>query len=114
MSEQIDLRFTLDIVKTVVDPLREKMDSNINVLQKLTDNIVEINRNVELLRDVNQLIDTHSDEFRSWKNKLMGIIGIAIFLLTILSGSLVEFYFNIKQLNSMLEPISTFIKNFKP
>jgi len=114
MSEQNDTRFAYDMVSKIFEPLKERLDSQSTIMQKLVDKISDINNSISNINSEISVYSSHPDDFKTWKNKLSWMIGIGTLIMSTIGGLLIELYFNLKQLNNLIDPLTIFIKNFKP
>jgi len=114
MSDQNDTRFAYDMVSKIFDPLKERMDTQAGIMQRLTDKITEISTSINNIDSEVSKSSSHTEDFKTWRNKIMVMIGIGILIMSTVGGMLIELYFNLKQLNSSIDPLITIIKNLKP
>jgi len=114
MSEQNDARFAYDMVSKIFDPLKERMDSQSVIMQRLIDKITEISTNISNINSEISSYSSHPDDFKAWKNRITWMIGIGTLIISTVGGLLIELHINLKELNSAIEPLTVIIKNLKP
>lgn len=114
MSDQNDTRFAYDMVSKIFEPLKERMDTQAGIMQRLTDKITEINTSINNINSEVSKSSSHTEDFKAWRNKITWMFGIGILVVTMVSGMLIELYVNLKALNGSIEPLIVIIKNLKP
>jgi len=114
MNDSNEIRFAYDMVSKVFEPLKERIDNHATIIQRLTDKITEMNTNLASITSGVSEFSEHSEEFKTWKSRITLLITFGTIIMSVIGAMLVDFYFNIKQLNGSIEPLIKFLKDFKP